>query len=434
MVSKFTQQSNTDEVSNVSGQTPAETATPETSASATPATNPELQNQRNLLAFASGTTFAKKPREFYENTAGKWTAIALIDELADSGWAKRVSDGGAGEAMVLEMAERSTLKTLSFDTKDTEPETTAKNITVEISDSSATDGFQEVLATELKEHADNQIFELTKQIPGRWVRLTIKDNYGSGDYTEIMEFRGYGEQLTNNTLQNISGTYEMDQYGPMHIKQDGTSISGCYEYNDGLIEGGVEGQVMRLKWTEGKDNLRRGGPAVMNFSRDGKTLTGIYGDEGSHGFAGVWNGKKTSNEVGNCEHLPNLSKGNAAKDVIGTELKETGRAKVYGINFDFNSDVIREESKPTLNQIAALLKENADWKMTVEGHTDNVGGETFNKSLSERRAKAVKDFLVAAGIDEARLNSAGLGLSKPIGDNSTEFGRAQNRRVELVKQ
>ena len=401
----------------------------------TPESGNKFSDKKNLLAFASGTTFAKKPSEYYANAAGNWTALGLIDEVSQYGWAKRTSDGGVGETMVLEMGERNLLKTLSFDTKDTDADAAAKNIVVEISDTSATDGFEEVLTAELKDKTNDQIFELKKEVPGRWVRLTVKDNYGSQDYTEVMEMRGYGDQLTTTPVQNVSGTYKMDQYGDMHIKQDGTSVIGCYEFADGLIEGGVEDRVMRLSWTEAdSEGKRKGGPAVMVFSADGKKLTGAYGLEGEKGFTGVWNGVKTSDDVGNCPHAPDLSKGNAAKDTIGSELKESGRAKVYGINFDFNSDVIRAESKPTLEQIVSLLKENSDWKMLVEGHTDNIGGEAFNKSLSEKRAKSVKDFLVAAGIDESRLTSTGSGMSKPVTENNSEFGRAQNRRVELVKE
>jgi OOP family OmpA-OmpF porin len=107
---------------------------------------------------------------------------------------------------------------------------------------------------------------------------------------------------------------------------------------------------------------------------------------------------------------------------------------IYGINFDFNSDRIREESKPTLDKVAAILKESSDWQMLVEGHTDNIGGESFNRTLSEKRAAAVRNYLTGAGIDAARLRSAGAGFSQPVATNDTEAGRAQNRRVELIKQ
>jgi OmpA-OmpF porin, OOP family len=87
-----------------------------------------------------------------------------------------------------------------------------------------------------------------------------------------------------------------------------------------------------------------------------------------------------------------------------------------------------------LNQVLSVLKAKADWKMTIEGHTDNIGGEAFNKTLSDKRANAVKNYLVKNGIEATRLTASGIGLSKPIATNDTEAGRSQNRRVELVKK
>ena len=144
-------------------------------------------------------------------------------------------------------------------------------------------------------------------------------------------------------------------------------------------------------------------------------------------------GKKISNKAGSCEHLKTLDGEKAVQSQIGKNLADTGRAVIYGINFDFNSDVIKPESRVTLDQIAAVLQENKDWKMTVEGHTDNIGGDAFNKTLSDKRAAAVEAYLIGKGIDAARLNSSGMGMSKPVTTNDTEAGRAQNRRVELVK-
>lgn len=72
--------------------------------------------------------------------------------------------------------------------------------------------------------------------------------------------------------------------------------------------------------------------------------------------------------------------------------------------------------------------------MTIEGHTDNIGGETFNQNLSEKRANFVKEYLKNAGIDESCLTAKGVGSSTPVATNDTEAGRARNRRVELVKE
>ena len=121
------------------------------------------------------------------------------------------------------------------------------------------------------------------------------------------------------------------------------------------------------------------------------------------------------------------------KSQIATKLKRDGRARLDGINFDFNSNVIRVESKPLLDSIAAILKEHADWQVTLEGHTDNIGGAAFNNDLSARRAAAVKAYLANAGVPASRLASIGFGFEKPVSTNDTQSGRAENRRVEIVR-
>jgi OmpA-OmpF porin, OOP family len=115
-------------------------------------------------------------------------------------------------------------------------------------------------------------------------------------------------------------------------------------------------------------------------------------------------------------------------------LTEKGRVATQGIYFDTGSDRIRPESTPTLKEIGAMLTDHSDLKLTIEGHTDNVGNAAANQDLSQRRAAAVKAYLVANhGVDSSRLSSAGFGDKKPAAPNTTPEGRQQNRRVELVK-
>jgi flagellar motor protein MotB len=124
-----------------------------------------------------------------------------------------------------------------------------------------------------------------------------------------------------------------------------------------------------------------------------------------------------------------------AANRIAESLTATGRAEVYGIYFDFSKATIRPESEPVLKEIAEVMSKNPAWKVSVEGHTDNIGGAASNQDLSTRRAAAVRQALVdryhvAAG----RLTPAGFGASRPKETNDTLEGRARNRRVELVRQ
>ncbi|BDX38813.1 membrane protein [Tenuifilaceae bacterium CYCD] len=104
------------------------------------------------------------------------------------------------------------------------------------------------------------------------------------------------------------------------------------------------------------------------------------------------------------------------------------------ILFDNGKSVIKAESQPIIEEIYSLLKNNTSLNVSIEGHTDNVGNADANKKLSDDRAKAVMNALLAKGIDAKRLTSAGWGQERPVADNRTEEGRAKNRRVEIVKK
>jgi outer membrane protein OmpA-like peptidoglycan-associated protein len=116
------------------------------------------------------------------------------------------------------------------------------------------------------------------------------------------------------------------------------------------------------------------------------------------------------------------------------QLTEKRRAEVYSIYFSFNSDAIREESEPTLKDIAAVLTRHPDWTLSVEGHTDGIGSDQKNLDLSRRRAAAVKDALTKRyRIPANRLTTEGFGKSRPKDTNDTIEGRSRNRRVELAR-
>lgn len=116
-------------------------------------------------------------------------------------------------------------------------------------------------------------------------------------------------------------------------------------------------------------------------------------------------------------------------------IASTGRFVTHGILFDTGSDRLKPESGPVIQSIAKGLDNNPNLRLLIEGHTDSVGNAAANMDLSRRRAEAVKGVLVTQfKVDAARLTTAGLGSTKPIDSNDTPQGRAQNRRVELVKK
>jgi outer membrane protein OmpA-like peptidoglycan-associated protein len=115
-------------------------------------------------------------------------------------------------------------------------------------------------------------------------------------------------------------------------------------------------------------------------------------------------------------------------------LASSGRVSTHGILFATGSAQLQPESTPTLKEIGDMLQQHPDLKLTIEGHTDNVGEPAANQTLSDQRAAAVKQFLVSSyGIAADRLQTKGFGATKPVASNDTPQGRQQNRRVELVK-
>jgi outer membrane protein OmpA-like peptidoglycan-associated protein len=116
------------------------------------------------------------------------------------------------------------------------------------------------------------------------------------------------------------------------------------------------------------------------------------------------------------------------------KLLSQGKWITHGILFDVNSATIKAESYGTLKEIANVLKENAEVKVKIVGHTDSDGDEKKNLDLSKRRAASVKDILVKEfGIEETRLQTDGMGEAKPIDKNDNPIGKANNRRVEFIK-
>ena len=181
---------------------------------------------------------------------------------------------------------------------------------------------------------------------------------------------------------------------------------------------------------------------VRNFTNAIKNIGGkSYEPYNNRGYMFIKQGnKETWAEVYASDYYYDLTiveKGEVEQEITANailkELNETGKAILY-INFDSGKSTIKKESMPIVEQIIEMMKQAKDIKLSVEGHTDSDGSNESNLKLSEARAKAVVEAITKGGIDAARLSSAGFGEEKPIADNSTDEGKAKNRRVELIKK
>ena len=119
----------------------------------------------------------------------------------------------------------------------------------------------------------------------------------------------------------------------------------------------------------------------------------------------------------------------------GTRIEPSAPPTVrLPIFFEFNSTVLRPDAEELLDKVGAALASNdlAEFRFSVEGHTDSVGGTGYNESLSQQRAAAVKAYLVASGVSKSRLQTIGHGEMTPVASNESDSGRKRNRRVELI--
>jgi len=117
---------------------------------------------------------------------------------------------------------------------------------------------------------------------------------------------------------------------------------------------------------------------------------------------------------------------------LSAGLKKSCHVALTGVLFDFNKATLQPASDPVLQKVADLLAKDPALKVEVQGHTDNVGGDAYNQSLSEARARTVMDWLIKHGVASGRLTAKGYGKTRPVADNDSDEGRSKNRRVEIA--
>jgi OOP family OmpA-OmpF porin len=230
---------------------------------------------------------------------------------------------------------------------------------------------------------------------------------------KVEDFGMYEFSATKGPKTPVEGKFTFIAYtytGPRNNEPSGLAVVRNYE-NAIKKVGGTILQSDPQRWVNGK------------IIQDGREIW-VQVDKG--------NGKIWLRIVEKKEMEQFITADAAA---FGNDIRATGHAAVYGINFDTGKSIIKPESAQAIGEIAKLLKADPGLKIHVVGHTDNVGDVAGNIKLSQDRAEAVLQALVRDhGIAAARLRSYGCGQFAPVASNDSEEGRAKNRRVELVKQ
>jgi outer membrane protein OmpA-like peptidoglycan-associated protein len=170
-----------------------------------------------------------------------------------------------------------------------------------------------------------------------------------------------------------------------------------------------------------------GGAAVGGAigSRGGNTAAGAIIGAAVGGAAGAMIGRQMDRQARELEqNIPG-----AQVERIGEGIQVTFDS---GILFDFDSDRLRGEARNNLQTLANSLRQYPDTELLVVGHTDNVGRVDYNQRLSERRAQSAANYLASLGVPRNRINATGRGMNEPVAANDTDWGRQQNRRVEIA--
>jgi len=360
----------------------------------------------------------------YGSGIGSWSAWHLTDGDEEVGWCSP-QGAPAGSTFVWDLDTVWELKSFAVSTRNMQdgdyPGISAKSVELWMGEGGAwrKAGTFQVGTLERRE------YPLPAGTRAKQVKIVVAANHGNADYTEIAEVDLFGSRSAPAPPARIAGNFSTN-YGPMRFVQEGEEVFGCYDWTDRAeVWGTVVGRNARVVWyEEGEGGTPREGTATFAVAPDGGSIWGVWYENGS--LSGEWAGPRVSEAEG-----PKCTP--RRKGQLEDSLRRKGRAVLYGIRFDSNADVPREESKAAIDELGALLRKESSLRLLVEGHTDATNTDAYNLDLSERRARNVVAALEKLGVEPGRLQARGFGRTRPVADNATAQGRALNRRVEVSR-
>lgn len=275
--------------------------------------------------------------------------------------------------------------------------------------------FSLIASAVLATHAeDGQVTELTmdSELPGiSWVRLRLQggiDVQREKSFFEFSELIGTGMQEESALSDKFRGVWS-GRGVKLELEQNGATVTGCYDGNS-ILEGTVQGNVLRAL---GEDSAGVPSQFIL-IATDDNSIRGLRSTNGAP-FK-PYDGE-TANTAPKC---------------LAPEPPKLGCGSVvHGIQFDFNSDVIRPSSTVVLADLYDGLSQDGVTNIQIVGHSSSEGADDYNRDLSQRRAQSVVAALVSLGIDASLISASGRGEDEPIASNENEAGRSINRRVEV---
>lgn len=397
--------------------------------------------RQNVASLFSGARILKYPASYTTSSSTgmvkNFSPDALIDNSQQKIWCS-YQNKSAPFVFEIELVETYIISEFEFNNiVENFAGIGAKEVMIEVSPVKKSPVFSKVLTATLKEKDISKFTIVPSE--ARIIRLTILSNHGHLQYTELAEFKAWGEpKIKDIQLIQIDGHWNSN-WDALTFKQRGTLVDGNYVFNNGVIRfGGIQRNKITYTWVE--DVIKRKGSTIMFMNEEGNELIGIWCYDNNWNEYGFWilnraKGIPLTPYVADIESsqldIKEIKTETSVVKEIENELKSQKKIVVYGINFSFNSAEILSESHVVLRQILAVLENNPNMKIRIEGHTDDIGSDDYNNRLSLQRAKSVKKFFENAGINSARLQAEGKGETKPVASNDSEMGRSLNRRVEI---
>lgn len=361
-------------------------------------------------------------------SADPTAALALIDGNAASHWSVSTRKKPLPHSFTFELIAPTELSAVGVDGAGARPGGVAGGsagaVLVEGSSEGPEVGFTEIARIAAAEEGPTMVAVAAAE-PLRWLRFTIEGTLEpEAAFAYLDEVIAHGN-VTPPEGDRFTGVFASGRSDLIELQQRGGEVTGCYTENGGRTTGTLEGAVVDgvalLGWVSDQGIT---GSAILTLDSQG-ALSGVsYRDRSRT----VWGGPPAPGEVTPCSTVA------APANPIAAALAEGATARIYGIHFAHDSDVPLPSAQPALERLHEALRDNPEFSVVIEGHTDAAGADDYNLSLSERRAASVVGWLVAQGIAADRLLPAGKGEAAPVATNDTADGRALNRRVDVVRR
>jgi len=355
-------------------------------------------------------------------------ALALTDGDDTSNWNSSTKKNPPPYEFVFELIAETTLTQVGIDGAGERPGGvaggSAKSVLIEGSAESPEAGYVELARIEAAPDGAT-LADVAVDMPVRWLRFTVEGAQTETPWLYFDEVIAYGETTPPTDETRFTGIYKSGRVDFIELKQDGAAITGCYLENSGrsggTLSGSVDDGVALLNWKSDTDIT---GTALLTIDSQG-ALAGVRYRQRSRS---AWGGPVAADDATTpCSDAP-------PSNPIAEALESDGIALIYGILFEYDSDVPKASAAAALRQLLEALQSAPDLVVDIEGHTDSDGADDYNLSLSDRRAQSVVTWLIDNGIAADRLRPVGKGEAEPVANNATADGKALNRRVEVRKQ